>query len=208
MNRSAHASTNLQVEPSLFSLLALLIALLAYALPWTIAPSHALSLNAYDLAEWMSIHPSGQTSNPILLVPFLLRLPLACIALLINWTMPTHRFSAAWWCKILGILALSVMLLPPLEFLSDHENLNYIQQFTLTLIAFTGAFWRLLGIKYLKSLTWIVAFIAAAAAMWGTLQASMEMRSLLQVDIQLGAGSVFLTAAFIYIGLLVIIRKP
>ena len=44
------------------ALLLLIIGLCGYLLPWIVAPSSAMTLNAYDLAEWTSLHPLQQSA--------------------------------------------------------------------------------------------------------------------------------------------------
>ncbi len=108
-------------------LLALLTGLL---LPWLLAPNAGMTLNAYDLAEWASLHPAQRVSNPPLLVPLLLRgqlLILCALAGLVARSLREKRAAA------LVIVVLAVAQLPPIEFVKDIGNLNYRQQAGLAL---------------------------------------------------------------------------
>ncbi len=107
-----------------------IVALLAYALPWTVARSAPLTLNAYDLAEWTSLHPAQRATSPPLSLPLLLRAQLLILSLLIGLAASPgkSRFGSA-----LAILLLSFGQLPPFEFVYDPNNLNYRQQFFLAL---------------------------------------------------------------------------
>ena len=55
-----------------------------YVLPWVINPGVSLTLGGYDLGEWTSLHEAVRGEQPALLTSFLLRLPLALIAMLIG----------------------------------------------------------------------------------------------------------------------------
>ncbi|MCY4018376.1 MAG: hypothetical protein OXG39_03125 [Chloroflexi bacterium] len=119
-------------------LVLLLLALAGYLLPWVTAPNAAMTLNAFDLAEWTSLHPIQQQAMPPLIVPLLLRAQLAILAVLIAlWSISRNeRFFA-----ILFVALLSVSQLPPLEFLNNVADLNYRQLLFLalaTIILTTG----------------------------------------------------------------------
>ena len=108
-------------------LMALLVGLL---LPWLLAPSAAMTLNAYDLAEWASLHPSQQISNPPLVAPLLLRIHLVILCALTGVVAQGLRGKRI---AALAIVALAVAQLPPIEFVNDIGNQNYRQQFGLAL---------------------------------------------------------------------------
>ena len=108
-------------------LMALLVGLL---LPWLVAPAAAMTLNAYDLAEWASLHPAQRGSNPPLVVPLLLRAQLVILCALIGLVAHGKLEKRA---AALVIFALAVAQLPPIEFVNDIGNLNYRQQFGLAL---------------------------------------------------------------------------
>ncbi|MBN8635251.1 MAG: hypothetical protein J0M07_07995 [Anaerolineae bacterium] len=55
-----------------------------YVLPWVINPGVSLTLGGYDLGEWTSLHEAVRGEQPPLLTSFLLRLPLALIAMLVG----------------------------------------------------------------------------------------------------------------------------
>ena len=107
----------------------LLLALLGYLLPWAIAPSAPMTLNAYDLAEWTSLHPAQRQTNPPLLAPLLLRAQLLILSLALALTVSQSWVAAA------AIVALALAQLPPFEYVYDIANLNYRQQFALALVS-------------------------------------------------------------------------
>ena len=118
---------------------AILIALIAYILPWITTATAPLTLGAYDLAEWTSLHPSQPYTTPALIVPLLLRIHLVIITLMIALSANTDKLRIL---AIIIIIPLSIAQLPPLEFLTiETDNINYQQQFilaTISLIAGLG----------------------------------------------------------------------
>ncbi|NWG16677.1 MAG: hypothetical protein HXY41_08580 [Chloroflexi bacterium] len=151
--------------------LLLLAALVCYSLPWAVSSNAGLSMGAYDLAEWASLHPAVRAASPPLLASFLLRAPLVGLAWIA--TLSSRR-KGSW--PFNGILAgaIAIALLPPLEFFTQYGNdPNYRQQAALALAAFIGA----LGGPAFRSNGWTRAIVsmtalgAAAAASGGALQA-------------------------------------
>ena len=113
--------------------LLLALGLAGYLLPWMVAPTAPLTLNAYDLAEWTRQHPTQFQSGILMAVPLLLRLQLPIIAML------TALFACGRRIKPLAALMIALLALaqlPPLEFLtiSRHDS-NYQQQFMLAAIS-------------------------------------------------------------------------
>lgn len=116
----------------------LLIALTAYALPWIYAVPQVLALNAYDLAEWTSLHPSVRNQNPALMTTFWLRLTLTLLTLLFAaWTIrKQHSVIRFLYYVSLGILI--ILQLPPLEIINNPTDSNYLQQLSLALASLLG----------------------------------------------------------------------
>ncbi|MDW8172565.1 MAG: hypothetical protein RML73_08785 [Anaerolineae bacterium] len=105
---------------------ALIIALLflCYVVPWTDAESHGLRMNAYDWAEWTSLHPAQRSAEPPLLVSLALRLHLLSFSLLLACAT-----TKAWrWFYAITLVMLFAAQLPPPEFLSSSQDSNYRQQ--------------------------------------------------------------------------------
>jgi uncharacterized membrane protein len=153
---------NTAYDPLLF----LCLGLIAYSLPWVSAPSASLTLGAYDLAEWASLHPAARTASPVLLPPLLLRLGLVWLLLIAAYsTLPRS-------IKALVILIGSVALLPPLEFfVSDLADVNYRQQLALAiftlivgLIGVVGFFRRWTGLIQIA-----LAAVLVVTVIWGNL---------------------------------------
>lgn len=107
-------------------------AFIAYLLPWVVAPSAPMTLGAFDLAEWVSLHPSQHHTSPPLQATLLLRLQLGLLCLLYsvaNANEPRKLIPA------IVIVLLTIGQLPPPEFIKDLGNTNYRQQFALALIS-------------------------------------------------------------------------
>ncbi len=150
------------------------VALVACLLPWVVNPGAGLSLNAVDLAEWASLSPAVQAQTPGLWTSFLLRTPLAVIALLAGLAA---RGPARGWAMI-AIMLLSAAQLPPVEFLGALDNTNYRQQILMAVLS-AGA-----GLSALALATRIdvqiggavVAALGLAAAVAGGSGAADAMR--------------------------------
>lgn len=201
MNSSPHSKT---LPPGYIRLgwMLILLALVAYALPWLVAPSSSLSPGAYDLAEWLSLHPAARYGQPPLVPSLLLRLPLACLALMIA----VAPMGLVWWIRGFVVLVLGAALLPPIEFFTLYWNdPNYQQQFGLALFALIGG-----GIgpsRYLSRwqlpLAAGLAGIATVASLIGFNQSLTLFQELNQVTTAGGGIVLFaLTNALLCIGML------
>ena len=174
----------------LYILIALMIVL--YLFPWVVNPAASLSPNAYDLAEWTSLHPVVHAQTPMLLTSLLLRLPLACLALLIGFSTRRGIIPAL----LIGLIA--VALLPPLEFIYSLSDSNYRQQAALAALALIGGGIGLSGIlpRYQHWIAAGVALIGAAASLIGLAQGYDLMRGF-ELPMQIGLGGVALGISFI-----------
>ncbi len=112
----------------------LVISVIGYLLPWVITPTQSLSMGAYDLAEWTSLHPTVRQTLPFLWTTLALRVPLAILGMLL-----ANYIASILHGKVLGLITIfitAIALLPPLEFFTVYrDDPNYQQQFFLVLIA-------------------------------------------------------------------------
>lgn len=177
----------------------LIICLLAgYLLPWIIAPTAPLTLNAYDLAEWTSLHPSQPHTTPALVVSLYLRIQLLLIGLLIAINVRKR------WITVVGIMIIAIAQFPPLEFiLSETSNINYQQQFYLSVgTAIIG-----IGLSYF-SLTRCLSLWNAAIALVGIITSTLgvaQTSDLLVMSLQqhsIGWGFFVVTVSYASLGLL------
>lgn len=170
----------------IYVLIALMLAL--YLFPWLVNPGASLTPNAYDLAEWASLHPAVRDAN--FLTSFLLRLPLACLALIVAYTGTRSPMRA------LVVVALSAAVLRP-EFFTALGDPNYQQQAGLAAFALVGGIVGLSGILK-RWHPWIamgIGIVGAAACIAGVVNGYGLMRGF-SLPTQLGIGGVGLTLAF------------
>lgn len=130
---SVSSSPNLEYTPQLlWGIVA--AALIGYMMPWVSSPGVGLSLGAYDLAEWASLHPASQATCPIMLASLLLRIvpALLVIVVALNSRITSNsRINGV--IGIMAVIGMSLLLLPPLEFFTEaRNNPNYQQQFIIS----------------------------------------------------------------------------
>ncbi|HVU11294.1 MAG TPA: hypothetical protein VHD90_08450 [Phototrophicaceae bacterium] len=179
---------------SIYIYIAVALMLVLYVFPWLVNPSASLSPNAYDLAEWASLHPLVHAQTPALLTPLLLRLPLACLALLIAFSTQRRNLISA-----LIVIVLAVALLPP-ELILPTSDPNSQQMQLLAAITLVGGLIGVSGILP-RLRAWIavaVALIGAAAGALGVAQSYALMRGF-NLPMQIGMGGVALTIAFVLV---------
>lgn len=175
----------------------ILLALMAYVSPWVINPGAGLTVGAYDLAEWVSLSPAARAQSPALLTTFLLRLPLMSLTLLIALNAPRSAFTYRRWLHTLAVLPLCVAQLPPPEFLSQTDDINYRQQallaggsLILAIIGLSGALHR-----YRLPVMVAVAGVSAVAVLAGLFQAQDILRQY-KLPAETGFGGILLALLF------------
>ncbi len=110
----------------------LAVALLAYLIPWSTSAVNSLTMGAYDLAEWLSVHPATQ---PLRLPSLLLR----CQLLIITWLFALEYATYRRWLWFAVIAMLAAAQLPPLDFITRLGDTNQQQQFILATLSLLGA---------------------------------------------------------------------
>jgi hypothetical protein len=151
------------------------LALLAYLLPWVVNSTHGLTLGAYDLAEWLSLHPA---THPSRLPSLLLRGQLLILTLIIAYTTNKPLFTADWWLRLIAVLILTVAQLPPPEFLAWTGDQNQRQQALLAGISLFGGVIGLTGLFYSfrRFLLLALFIVGLTSSSYGLLQAFPRMR--------------------------------
>jgi hypothetical protein len=184
----------------------LLGAVLAYYLPWIVNPAAALTFNAYDLAEWVSLPPSVRGGSIPLLAPFLLRGVLGLLALLFGLRAGQHT---GWLRGLYAFLALglALTLMPPLDFFrGTFDDANYRQQFALGLgtliglVILAGLSRRRLPTPLLRRVEAGIAGLAMVSALAGEILAQSVVR-LFHISAPLGVGVVVFVACLGLAGL-------
>lgn len=170
------------------------LAVAAYHMPWQTHKIAAFTNNAFDLAEWVSLHPTVRAERPALLTSLLLRLPLVTLAVIIALT--AHRLTSEklrWlWCGVAFLVVLR--LNPPVEFYPWGGGSVNDRQLGYLMCGGLGAVLMVtLGARRLRSfwqpLTLIAWGVGAASALGGYARAE-DVIAALQVETTPGAGLV------------------
>lgn len=177
----------------------LLLALIGYLLPWVRATNAAMTLNAFDLAEWTSLHPLQKGATPALVVPLLLRMQLLVLAVSIAlW--PTSR-KAIYLASVV-IVTLSISQLPPFEFLDNRDDANYRQLLILALATpvLSIVARRFLPARFRPLVTSVLALAGIVTSLAGQSQALELYRVTLEKG-ETGGGLGLMVVAYVAISL-------
>lgn len=185
----------------------LVLAVIGYLLPWVITPASSLSMGAYDLAEWSSLHPVVRQTLPFLWTTLALRVPLAVLG-----TLLATYIGLTLNRKILGVLMIlitAVALLPPLEFFTVYrDDSNYQQQFYLAisalLIGILLTTWRNKTLQRLMPI--FLSIIGCLSAAIGLYQGYMLLQGF-DLPTSVGAGGLITVISLGVIGLLYITKQ-
>lgn len=173
-------------------------ALIAYGLPWVVNTGSALTLNAYDLAEWLSLHPAVRSGSMPLIVTFALRvLPMLIVTIVVfdqNATL-IERLAVPF------IVALA--LLPPLDFFrSGLNDPNFRQQFSLSLLTLIiGGISHIRWLRHRGTIFQILISLIAIGLTIFALAQSLELMSVFALPVYLGFGGI-LFVVFMIVGLI------
>ncbi len=182
---------------ALLLLMLLLLGLLGYISPWAVTRSAPMTLNAYDLAEWTSLHPAQRHTTPPLLAPLLLRVQLVILTLTFAVT------ASGRWITALVVLLLALAQLPPFEYVYDIANLNYRQQFGLALFSLiAGLVATRFGNRRPARSVLIVLPVAGVASVYTGVSQAFEVYRQLQAVASVGMGPWLLVASYIGIAAL------
>jgi hypothetical protein len=111
----------------------LVLATACYYVPWFTHPTAGFTMNAFDLAEWASLHPAVRSSSPPMLTSFLLRVPL--LALVFAFALAANRLvdpRSRWLMRGMAVLPL-LRFVPPADFFTNATgDPNYRQMALLT----------------------------------------------------------------------------
>jgi hypothetical protein len=185
--------------------LLVILALVAYLLPWVVNTSAGLTLGAYDLAEWAGHHPDVHASG-IGATSLLLRLQPALLAFVITLAAPSPRGSRGWWVSMLFAGMIAAALLPPLEYFSSMRgDGNYQQMFGIVIVTLLGSAAVLTGLFMPIRLPVLLAvvLIGIITSAVGLMQASDLMRQF-NLTVQFGAGAALFFACYLALGLIFI----
>ena len=175
-------------------LVPLLLGLLGYVLPWAVAPSASMTLNAFDLAEWTSLYPAQVHTSPPLLAPLLLRAQLLILTLIFGLMASTGPWRAL---SAIVVLMLALAQLPPFEYVYDLANINYRQQFILALASLIGGLVALgLGRRRFARILLIALPLAGMATAYAGVSLAFDVYRQLQAVASIGLGPWLLLAGY------------
>lgn len=181
----------------------IILALLVYFLPWVVIRNTAsLSMGAYDLAEWASLHPVVRETAPGLLTTLLLRLPLPCLKIMtIIFICRLTKKSVT---RALFIMTFAASLLPPIEFFADPgRDMNYAQQF---LIAISIVIISVMCIRFpamirAKLSVFVLTVFALITSLLG-LKLTFDLINSFNLPAQVGPGAILLPVILLTITLI------
>lgn len=172
-------------------LLTSLLGVVAFHLPWHNHVVAAFRLNAFDLAEWASLHPTVRAENPSLWSSMLLRLPL----LGLGWSIAlsaNHLRDERWQWIWRGIAVLVVLRLnPPLEFYKgtggdNEQQLGYLMIGGLVGIGLFFVAKRWLTQIYFPAV--LVIWLIIGYASWEGLRRATNVVKSLVLEVDYGGG--------------------
>lgn len=181
---------------------AVLLLLAFYLLPWSSHRSTSLTLQAYDLAEWTSLHPEVREGQMPLLVTALLRLPLLCLGLL----LALNPLGGKRWLSWLAVLLFALALLPPVSFIRQLDNTNYALQFSLSIAMLSLGFAVQIPAiaRRNKVLNPLLVALMAGIALSGGIQALLLLQGF-QLNVQAGIGwLLFITVSLLSVALMLV----
>ena len=158
-----------------FIIVAVPLIILAYLIPWVINTSTGLTPGAYDLAEWLNLHPA---THPTRLPGLLIRGQLCLLTLFVALSVNKPRFTIGWWLRLVSVLLLVIAQLPPPEFLAWTGDQNQRQQALLAITSLIGGGVIFTGFlhRYRNYLQMIVALVAIVSTIFALAQIIPRMR--------------------------------
>lgn len=170
-----------------------LLGVMAIHMAWHVHPVAAFTNNAFDLAEFTSLHPATQAESPALLSSILLRLPLVLLAVAIALAANRLRWVKARWLWRGFALLVALRLNPPQSFYKSPStaslNDKNLAQMTALGVGLVLAV-ILLG-RWLQAIDYpllIIIWGGMALAGWQGLSRSTRTIESLQIDVSYGAG--------------------
>jgi hypothetical protein len=177
----------------LLGVIGLGLALACYYAPWYTHTTAAFTLNAFDLAEWTSLHPAVRAGSPALLTSFLLRAPqLALIVALALHANCCGDARARWLLRAVALL-IALRFFPPREFFGGAaDDPNFRQMMLLTVLGAGGVAVAMLAGRLPQR--WQAWGLAAALALgvgagWWGLARARPLLDNFEIAVQVGVGA-------------------
>jgi hypothetical protein len=183
----------------------LIVATACYELPWYVHDTAAFTTNAFDLAEWASLHPAVRSSSPPLLTSFLLRFPqVALIFALALAANGLHDPRSRWSWRAVALLP-ALRFFPPGDFFTGAStDPNYRQMLLLVALCAGSVLIAILLERAAARVQSALLIAALAAGMlggwWGLSRAGVLLDNF-EIDVSIGAGIIGLSLAAVAAGL-------
>jgi hypothetical protein len=183
----------------------LIVATACYELPWYVHDTAAFTTNAFDLAEWASLHPAVRSSSPPLLTSFLLRFPqTALIFALALAANGLHDPRSRWVWRAVALVP-ALRFFPPSDFFTGASaDPNYRQMLLLFALCAGSVLIAILLERAPARVQFALLIVALAAGViagwWGLSRAGVLLDNF-EIDVSIGAGVIGLSLAAVAAGL-------
>jgi hypothetical protein len=183
----------------------LIVATACYELPWYVHDTAAFTTNAFDLAEWTSLHPAVRSSSPPLLASFLLRFPQVMLVFAVALAANGLHDPRSRWIWRAAALIPALRFFPPSDFFTGASaDPNYRQMLLLFGLCAGSVMVAILLER--AAVRWQSALLIAALAVgviggwWGLSRAGVLLDNF-EIDVRIGAGVIGLSMAAAAAGL-------
>ncbi|MFZ4815447.1 MAG: hypothetical protein ACOYL5_12995 [Phototrophicaceae bacterium] len=187
------------------------VTLVGYSLPWLQSIGVALQPNAFDLAEWMTLHPFVRANGRWLLPALLLRLPLVLLGWSILMALLYKPYAVLPARLLYGVVAgVALALIPAIPFFQGQtQDANYQQQFGLWVVYLIGGISLVVGRRILPYREGLIglASIGVLCALVGVLRA-YNLLAIYQVPLSIGGGCFIYTIGLLTLTLLAVTNRP
>ncbi len=171
------------------------LAWLCLYLPWFVHETAGFTMHGFDLAEWTSLHPATRSSSPPMLTSFLLRLPHILLPLAVAVMGAALPDPRARWIVRAAAALLALRMVPPVEFFRGvTDDPNYRQMMLLTALGLLSVAGTLVLPRRAFGPTLAIACVGAVVAGWWGLSRAGVLLDNFEIDVQVGAGVVGMTA--------------
>jgi hypothetical protein len=177
----------------------LIVATACYELPWYVHDTAAFTTNAFDLAEWASLHPAVRSSSPPLLTSFLLRFPqVALIFALALAANGLHDPRSRWIWRATALIP-ALRFFPPSDFFTGASaDPNYRQMLLLFGLSAVSVLAALLferaPARWQSALLIVALAVGVIGGWWGLSRAGVLLDNF-EIDVSIGAGVIGLSLA-------------
>ncbi len=185
-----------------------ILATACYYLPWYVHDTAAFTTNAFDLAEWASLHPAVRSSSPPMLTSFLLRFPQVMLIFALALAANGLRDPRSRWVWRAMALIPALRFFPPSDFFTGASaDPNYRQMLLLTGLCAAGVLIAILleqAASRWQSALLVAALIAGVIAGWWGLSRAGVLLDNFEIDVTIGAGVIGLSLAAVAAALIVV----